>query len=93
MALMLDMRKEFETMKQKNAKEIEALRTKNHMMKKRLGLGHTSIVDENVGGWCELILDLVIFRCDTLLRVEILAIYGENQRKILIGHKLNQMVK
>jgi len=36
---------------------------------------------------------MVPFYGDTLLRVGILAIYGENLRKIPTGHELNQMVK
>jgi len=36
---------------------------------------------------------MVPFYGDTLLRVGILAIYGENLRKIPIGKELNQMVK
>jgi len=36
---------------------------------------------------------MVLFYGDTLLRVGILAIYGENLRKNPTGHKLNQMVK
>jgi len=43
--------------------------------------------------WFELILDLAIFRCDTLLKIEILAINGEDLRKIHTGHEPNQMVK
>jgi len=43
--------------------------------------------------WCELILDLAIFRRDTLLRIEILEIIGEDLRKIPTGQELNQMVK
>lgn len=47
--LMLDMKREFKSLKQKNAKEIEALRVENQMMKKKIELGHMPTTDENMG--------------------------------------------
>ena len=50
MALMMDTRKEFESMKHKNVEEIKALRVENEMMKKKLKMGHTPTIDENLRG-------------------------------------------
>ena len=49
MALMLEMKKELEDMKQKNTKEIKRLRAENQMMKEKLVCGYTLSAEDNVG--------------------------------------------
>jgi len=45
--MMMEMKREFENMKQKNAREIKALKVENLLMKKSLEIGQTPLIEGN----------------------------------------------